>query len=130
SSNLPLPLPGGRAVSIVGRVLAFTAIVSIVTGVLFGVAPALQASKPDVLPVLKNEIVPSAGGRRGRFRGLTLRQGLVVSQVALSLISLVAAGLFLRSLHDAQRIDTGFETRGVLVMTVDLGREGYTPAKG
>jgi len=130
SSNLPLPLPVGRDVSIDGRVLAFTAVVTIVTGVLFGLVPALQASKPDVVPVLKNEIVPSAAGRRGWLGALTLRQGLVVSQVALSLISLVAAGLFLRSLNDAQRIDTGFETRGVLVMTVNLGREGYTPTKG
>ena len=130
SSNLPLPLPVGRDVSIDARVLAFTAVVTIITGVLFGLAPAVQASNPEVVPVLKNEVVPSAGGRRGWLGMLTLRQGLVVSQVALSLISLVAAGLFLRSLNDAQRIDTGFETRGVLVMTVNLGREGYTPAKG
>jgi macrolide transport system ATP-binding/permease protein len=130
SSDLPLPLPVGRDVSIDGRVLAFTALVTIVTGVLFGLAPAVQASNPDVVPVLKNETVPSAGSRRGWLRALTLRQGLVVSQVALSLMSLIAAGLFLRSLNDAQRIDTGFETHGVLVMTVNLGREGYTPAKG
>ncbi len=61
---------------------------------------------------------------------LTLRQALVVVQVALSLISLVAAGLFLRSLRESQRIDPGFETRGVLVMNFNLRREGYTPERG
>jgi predicted permease len=61
---------------------------------------------------------------------LSLRQILVVAQVALSLIALIAAGLFLRELRHAQRIDPGFETSGVLVMTVNLEREGYTPARG
>jgi predicted permease len=61
---------------------------------------------------------------------VSLRQGLVVAQIALSLISLVAAGLFLRSLRESQAVDTGFETRGVLVMDFNLGREGYTPARG
>jgi predicted permease len=79
--------------------------------------------------VLKNEIVP-AGAGRGWMRFVSLRQALVVSQVALSLVSLIAAGLFLRSLRDAQATDTGFETRGVLVMNVNLGREGYTPDRG
>jgi predicted permease len=59
-----------------------------------------------------------------------MRQALVVAQIALSLLSLVAAGLFVRSLRDAQAIDPGFETEGVLVMTFNLGREGYTPERG
>ena len=59
-----------------------------------------------------------------------LRQTLVVMQIALSLVSLVAAGLFLRSLNHSSGIDTGFETRGVLVMNFNLGREGYTPERG
>ena len=130
AADLQLPLPVDQGLSIDGRVLAFTAVLTVVTGILFGLAPALQASKPDVVPVLKNETVPAAANHRG-LRGLfSLRQLLVVSQVALSLISLVAAGLFLRSLKDAQGIDTGFETSGVLVMNVNLGREGYTPERG
>jgi predicted permease len=92
--------------------------------------PALQASKPDVVPVLKNEQVTGGTGRRGWLSVFNLRHALVVTQVALSLVSLIAAGLFLRSLRDAQSIDTGFETRGVLVMTFNLGREGYTPERG
>jgi predicted permease len=71
-----------------------------------------------------------AGSGRGWLQLASLRQILVVSQVALSLISLIAAGLFLRSLRDAQAIDTGFETRGVLVLNFNLGREGYLPERG
>jgi predicted permease len=130
AENLQLPLPVDDTLTIDGRVLTFTALLALATGVLFGLAPAIQASRADVVPVLKNEIVPSGAGRRG-VRGLfTMRQALVIGQVALSLISLVAAGLFLRSLREAQRVDTGFETRGVLVMNFNLGREGYTPGRG
>ncbi|HJU43158.1 MAG TPA: ABC transporter permease, partial [Vicinamibacterales bacterium] len=130
ADNLQLPLPVDDSLAMDGRVLVFTALLAVVTGVLFGLAPALQASRPDVVPVLKNEIVPSGVGRRGILGLFTLRQALVVGQVALSLISLVAAGLFLRSLREARSIDTGFETKGVLVMTFNLGREGYTPERG
>ena len=83
-----------------------------------------------MVPVLKNESVPAGSNRRGLGALLNLRQALVVAQIALSLISLVAAGLFLRSLRESQAIDPGFETRGVLVMNFNLGREGYTPARG
>ena len=129
AADLQLPIPIDDSVTIDGRVLLFTGLLALVTGVLFGLAPAIQASRPDVVSVLKNEIVASGSGR-GWFRFLSLRQALVVAQVALSLVSLIAAGLFLRSLRDAQGIDTGFETRGVLVMEVNLGREGYTPERG
>jgi predicted permease len=129
AADLQLPVPVDDALSIDGRVLAFTGLLALATGVLFGMAPAIQASRPDVVSVLKNETVP-AGTGRGWLRFLSLRQILVVSQVALSLVSLIAAGLFLRSLQDAQAIDTGFETRGVLVMNFNLGREGYTPERG
>jgi macrolide transport system ATP-binding/permease protein len=129
AADLQLPLPVDDTLTIDGRVLAFTGVLAILTGVIFGLAPAIQGSRPDVVPVLKNETVASGTGR-GWMRFVSLRQALVVSQVALSLISLIAAGLFLRSLRDAQAIDTGFETRGVLVMNFNLGREGYTPERG
>jgi putative ABC transport system permease protein len=131
AAELPLPFPiDPAALSLDPRVLAFTAGLALLTGVLFGLAPALQASKPDVVPVLKNELVPSATGQRGVRALLSLRQVLVILQVALSLIALIAAGLFLRELRNSQRIDTGFETRGVLVMNFNLLREGYTPERG
>ena len=97
---------------------------------IFGLAPAIQTSKPDVVPVLKNEIIPAGTTHRGLRGFLALRQVLVVTQIALSLVSLVAAAVFLRSLTRAERTDTGFETRGVLVMNFNLGREGYTPDRG
>jgi predicted permease len=130
ASDLQLPLPVDGELGIDSRVLAFTSLLSLATGIVFGTAPALQSSRPDIVPVLKNEAVPAGTGHRG-IRGLfSLRQALVVGQMALSLVSLVAAALFLRSLTAAERTDTGFETRGVLVMNLNLGREGYTPARG
>jgi predicted permease len=130
SDDLQLPLPVGDEMSLDGRVLTFTAVLAVATGLLFGLAPALQASRADVVPILKNESMPAGSGRHAAGTRLNLRQGLVVAQIALSLISLVAAGLFLRSLRESQAIDTGFETRGVLVMNFNLGREGYTPERG
>jgi len=129
AADLQLPVPLDDSVTIDGRVLGFTALLALATGVLFGIAPAVQASRPDVVPVLKNETIPTGTGR-GWLRFISLRQALVVGQVALSLVSLIAAGLFLRSLRDAQSADPGFEKRGVLVMDVNLGREGYTPERG
>jgi predicted permease len=130
AANLPLPFPIDDSLSLDPRVLTFTAVLAIATGVLFGLVPAIQASKADVVPVLKNELVPSAAGARGVRGYFALRQMLVVAQVAASLVALVAAGLFLRDLRHAQQIDPGFETNGVLVMNFNLGREGYTPERG
>jgi macrolide transport system ATP-binding/permease protein len=130
ATTLALPLPVDENVALDARVLLFTTALALATGVLFGLAPALQASRPDVVSVLKNETVASGSPRRGWLALFNLRQALVVSQVALSLISLIAAGLFLRSLRDSQQTDTGFQRRGVLVMTFNLGREGYTPDRG
>ncbi|HWT45252.1 MAG TPA: ABC transporter permease, partial [Vicinamibacterales bacterium] len=129
AAKLPLPFPIDDSLAIDPRVLAFTAALSILTGVLFGLVPALQASKADVVPVLKNELVPSAAGRRGIAALATFRQVLVMLQVAMSLTALVAAGLFLRDLVHAQQVDPGFETSGVLIANVNLGREGYTPQR-
>ena len=130
TADLQLPIPVDDSLSVDNRVLTFTALLALATGVLFGLAPALQASRAEVVPVLKNEAVPAGAGRRGLRGVFNLRQTLVIAQVALSLVSLIAAGLFLRNLRSAQAIDTGFETRGVLVLTFNLGREGYTPERG
>jgi len=129
AADLQLPVPVDDALTIDGRVLAFTAALAVLTGVLFGLAPAIQASRTEVVPVLKDETVPFGAGRGWRSF-FSLRQILVVSQVAASLVALIAAGLFLRSLRDAQAADLGFETRGVLIMNFNLGREGYTPERG
>src|SRR5262249_45008973 len=88
------------------RVLLFTIGVSLVTGVLFGLAPAIQASRPDLVVELKEK----SSAPTGSNKLFSLRNLLVTAQVALSLIALVGAGLFLRSLQNAQRINPGFDT--------------------
>lgn len=100
----PLPIPIDFEISIDRTVLAFTALVSIVAGLLFGLLPAVQATNPDVAPTLKDEV--AGAGSRNRWN---LRNGLVVTQLAFSFVLLIGAGLFLRSLEKAQRIDPGFD---------------------
>jgi putative ABC transport system permease protein len=108
------------------RVLGFTLLLSLLTALIFGLAPALSASKPDLVPMLKNESGASGAGVR-RF---SLKNFLVVAQVALSLIVLISAGLCLKSLRNLNHIDTGFDTAKVFVMSVDLGLGGYDEARG
>ncbi|HKQ62297.1 MAG TPA: ABC transporter permease [Candidatus Polarisedimenticolaceae bacterium] len=107
-----------------GRVLAFALAASLATSVVFGLAPALQASRPDLVGGLKD-----ASSQAGRARS-RLRSGLVVAQLALSLVFLIAAGLVLRTLGKAQSLDPGFDPAGRLMMSVDLGLQGYDAARG
>jgi predicted permease len=106
-------------------VLLFTLALSLVTGLLFGLAPALHASRPDLAVDLKDRSAQPSGSAR-RF---SLRGALVVAQVALSLVSLIGAGLFLRSLRNAQRIDPGFEAQNLLVTGFDTTTTGYDTAR-
>jgi predicted permease len=106
------------------RVMLFTLITSFVTGVLFGLAPAWQATKPDLVAALKDES-SAAGYRRSR-----LRNGLVVAQVALSLVLLVAAGLIVRSLQQVQTVGPGFEIEHTVTASVDLNLQGYNGPRG
>jgi predicted permease len=108
------------------RVLAFTMAVGVGAGILFGLVPALQASRPDVVDALKDSD-RTGGTPRHRF---SIRDFLVVGQVALSLVALVGAGLFLRSLEATRKIDAGFETRNLLSVAFDLGLQGYNQEKG
>jgi predicted permease len=107
------------------RVFLFALGISLATGLLFGLVPALQASRFAVVDALKNES-RSFGGERRR---VSLRNGLVVVQVALSIVSLVAAGLFLRSSIAAHEIDPGFETRRLGVVIVSPGQGGYDQSR-
>ncbi len=116
----PLPIPVSFDVSLDRTVLWFTAGVSVLAGIAFGLAPALQATNPDVAPTLKDE--GTGGGRRRR---LTLRNGLVVVQVAFSLVLLIGAGLFVRSLQKAQQIDPGFDTGPAAVLWPVPEMSGY-----
>jgi predicted permease len=102
------------------RVFVFTLVISLATGLLFGLAPALSASRFSVVEALKEET-----RTLGRSRRLSLRNVLVVVQVTLSVVSLIAAGLFVRSARRAHELDPGFETRRLGVMVVNPGQGGY-----
>jgi predicted permease len=102
------------------RVLGFTAALSLLTGVLFGLAPAWRSTRVDLTPALKD----SARGASAPSR-TWLSKSLVVAQVALSLVLLVGAGLFLRTLVNLRRVEPGFDTRNLLLFAVDPGLLGY-----
>jgi predicted permease len=106
-------------------VLAFTAVVSLSAGVLFGLAPALRASKTDLTTALKEKSVRN-GRRRLRFG---LASALVVSQVALSMVLLTAAGLFARSLMKLQEEQVGFNRDNVLLVGIDPRLARYKPTE-
>ncbi|MGH9934684.1 MAG: ABC transporter permease, partial [Blastocatellia bacterium] len=108
------------------RVLGFTLAISLLTGILFGLAPALIASRPDLVSALKEDA--TVFGKK--VRHLNLRNLLVVGQVAVSVIVLVGAGLCVRSLRNLNAIDTGFDPARVLVVSVDLGLSGYNRESG
>ena len=112
--ELPMPFPIVFDFNVDGRVLAFTAGLSLLTALLFGLAPALRATRLDLLGALKNE--SAVFGRAGRFG---MRNTLVVVQVALSLVLLASAGLFLRSLRNASSIDIGMKPDNILLMAFD-----------
>jgi predicted permease len=120
----PVPFTIELDLGIDWRVLGFTLLVSLVTGLLFGLAPAIQASRPDVLPALKDE---SASGSYRRSR---LRSIFVVGQVAISLVLLVSTGLFLRSLQHARALDPGFNPENVMNVGFDLSIQRYDEARG
>jgi predicted permease len=108
------------------RVLVFTLGVSIFTGLLFGLAPAFRASIPDLAETLKlGGRGGSAGWGRNKLRGL-----LVVSEIALSLVALIGAGLFIRSMRDAQKMDPGFESKNLFMLAFDLGALHYDEGRG
>jgi macrolide transport system ATP-binding/permease protein len=108
------------------RTAGFALLLALITSVLFGLAPALQASKPDMVPALKDE----SGAEGRRQRRFNLRDALVIAQVALSLVLLIGAGLFIRSLRHAQQIDLGFKPDNVLELSFNLRLQGYDEARG
>jgi predicted permease len=107
------------------RVFVFTVVLSLLTGVLFGLLPAWQMSRPDLALALKEKGATGSGAGR-----IGLRGALVITQVALSLMLLLGAGLCLRTLQKAQLIHTGFDTDRVLTARLDLARQHYTEPAG
>jgi len=106
------------------HVLAATAGLSLVTGVIFGLAPALQATRVDVLPSLKETHGVQGTARRG-LRRLSLAQVLVASQIAISMLMLVAAGLFVRTLSNLESIQLGFNRENVLLFQLNALKGGH-----
>jgi putative ABC transport system permease protein len=108
------------------RVFLFTAAAALLTGLLFGLVPAIQASAPDLNSILKS------GGRGGTesWGGYRLRGLLVVSEIALAMVALMGAGLFIRSMRQAEQVDPGFETRNLFVFRFDLASRHYSQERG
>ncbi len=121
----PLPVTLALGLGMDARVLLFAILLSVATAVMFGLWPALRASRARPVESLK-----ARGGETAARRRVSVRDALVVAQVAGSLVLLVAAGLFLRSLANTRAIDAGFDPEGALVFSLDLGASGYDPARG
>jgi predicted permease len=122
--QLPLPIPVVFDFNVDLRVAMFTLGLSVVTALLFGLVPAMRASRPDLVEALKDG--SQIFGRQGPSR---LRNTLVVVQVSLSLVLLTTAGLFLRSLGNASSIDIGFKTDHLLMMSMDPKLHNYSHAR-
>lgn len=121
-TNFPVRL--GAVVD--GQVLAVAVVLGVGTGLLFGLVPALQTSRPDASTVMREE-AGSVAGSSGRSRWF---RRLVVGQLAGSTVMLVIAGLFVRSLDRASSFDVGFDPKGVLISSVDLFTSGYNAERG
>jgi macrolide transport system ATP-binding/permease protein len=122
----PPQLPAdGMDLSLDWHVLAFTFAVAIGTGLIFGLAPALQSSRPDLVSELKER----AGGDLRKGSRFSVRDVLISLQVAVCLIALVGAGLFLISLRNAHEMNPGFDTHNLAMLSFDVGALNYEPAR-
>lgn len=118
---LPLPVPGGGLdVGVDHRMLIFGVLVTLVTGVLFGLLPALRATRPDVASVLRDEGAGRATGRRVSL----LRGSLVAVQVTLSVVLVVGAGLLARSMSNARHVSAGVDAERIAVLVTNLQQGG------
>jgi predicted permease len=123
--RLPAPVPLDLSIPVDWRVLLYTFFISMAAGVLFGLAAAWTATRPIIGDALRDgDDVLARPGRVWSLRNL-----LVVSQIAMSLVLLCATALFLRSLENASQIKIGFRSNGILMMTVDPRLNGYSPTR-
>ena len=120
----PIDFPLDLEVGVDWRVLLFSLGVSLAAGVVFGLAPSLQATRPNLVGTLKDT---AAQGGAARTR---LRSVLVVAQIAISLIVLIAAGLVVRTLQQLQTMNPGFDPNNALMMSFDLALQGYDEPRG
>jgi len=122
----PIMMPVHLNIGVDANALMFTLVVSVLTGVIFGLMPALQSTRQELVGAVKDE----HGLIEGRLRRVGLRSLLVVAQVAVCAVLLVCAGLFLRSLGNARSVDTGFTLREGVVATLQLSESGYDTEQG
>ncbi|HTB10383.1 MAG TPA: ABC transporter permease [Bryobacteraceae bacterium] len=111
------------------RVLSFTLLIAIISGIFFGLAPALQSIRVDITPALKETRASEAHGKARRF-GLRfgLSQALVVGQIGISLLLVAAAGLFVRTIANLHSVNLGFNAENILIFTLDATQAGYKDA--
>ncbi|MGD0545703.1 MAG: ABC transporter permease [Candidatus Acidiferrales bacterium] len=107
------------------RVLAFTAVISLLTGIAFGMAPAFRSARIDLTPTLKEGFGVSAGVAQDGGRWFSVGNALVVAQVALAVVVLVGAGLLVRTLRNLRSIDVGFDSHNLIVFEIDPSIAGY-----
>ena len=106
------------------RILSFNLAISLLTGIIFGLVPALQSTRPQLAGTLKDQVGSIAGGT-----SVGLRKALVAAQVTLSLLLLIGAGLFIRSLKNLKDLDPGFHTNNLVEFSIDPTRNGYKPER-
>ncbi len=123
--KLPTDLPFNFVFAINQRVVAYTAVLALLAGVVFGLAPALQTVRPELVGALKNDAVSARGLHRSRLRG-----ALVVAQIAVSCVLLITAGLALRTLAKLRDVNPGFDTAHGLLMTVAPDLQRYERPRG
>src|SRR5688572_1465431 len=123
--EFPLPIDIGLNVAPDWRVVVFTLLAAVVTGVVFGLIPALQASRTDLVPALKQ-----AGSWSARRRRVELRDTLVVVQMAVSLLLVAVGALLVRSLSVGSRVDLGFDGDHVVMLAMALEMNGYDDERG
>jgi predicted permease len=121
----PLPIDLGLSVSPDWRVLLFTLAAAVTTGIVFGLIPALSASRPDLVPALKD-----GGSSSGKRKRIELRDGLVVVQMAFSLVLVVAGALLVRSLSVAGRVQLGYDSDRTAYVALALEMSGYDGERG
>jgi predicted permease len=106
------------------RIMSFNLGISLLTGIIFGLVPALQSTRPQLAGTLKDQVGSIAGGT-----SVGLRKALVAAQVTLSLLLLIGAGLFIRSLKNLKDLDPGFHTNNLVEFSIDPTRNGYKPER-
>jgi predicted permease len=119
----------GLAAGVDLRVLTFTIAISVTSGILFGLAPALRSVRADLTPALKEGEGRSSSAKRHRARWLSTSNALVVSQMALALVLLVGAGLLVRTLQNLRSIDIGFDSHNIVIFSLNPELAGYKGAQ-